>query len=102
MRLLIAVPLLIILVLFALSNRDPVTLGFWPTDLALVVPVSAAILACAAVAFLAGALAVWPAEIRARRRARRAESRIEALEDEIRTLQARAERPAVPPLPPPG
>ena len=32
MRLLIAVPFLLVLVIFVLSNREPVTIGFWPTD----------------------------------------------------------------------
>lgn len=89
MRLLIAAPFLIVLVLFALSNRQPVTLGFWPTDLALEVPLSAAVLAVAAAAFLLGACIVWLSELRIRRRARRAEARVEVLEDEVRALQAR-------------
>lgn len=98
MRLLLAAPVLIALVLFALSNRQSVTFGFWPTDLGLVVPLSAAMLAFAAAAFLAGACVVWASELRVRRRARRAEARVEMLEDEVRALQERL-RPS-PLLPP--
>lgn len=93
MRFVLGVPLLVILVLFALSNRQPVAVGFWPTDFHLVLPLSGAVLGVAAIAFLAGALIVWVSELRVRRRARRAESRAEVLEDENRTLRAQL-RPA--------
>lgn len=102
MRLLLATPFLIVLVLFALSNRQPVSIGFWPTDLDLVVPLSGAVLAVAAAAFLAGACIVWMAELRIRRRARRAEAHVEVLEEEIRALQARLSRPLAPVLAPPA
>lgn len=97
MRLLLGAPFLIVLVLFALSNRQPVTLGFWPTDFRLVVPLSGAVLIVAAAAFLVGAVIVWLTELRIRRRARRAESRVETLEEEVRSLQARLPRPLPPP-----
>ncbi len=93
MRFVLGIPLLIVLVLFALSNRQPVTVAFWPTDLNLVLPLSGAVLAVAAIAFLAGALIVWVSELRVRRRARRAETRAEILQDEVRALQAQL-RPA--------
>ena len=53
MRLLIALPLLLILVLFALSNTAPVRLRLWPTDYALELPLSLAVLGAMAIAFLA-------------------------------------------------
>ncbi|HEY5301793.1 MAG TPA: lipopolysaccharide assembly protein LapA domain-containing protein [Acetobacteraceae bacterium] len=96
MRLLLATPFLIVLVLFALSNREPVVLKFWPTDLALEVPLAGAVLAVAAVAFLIGACIVWLSELRIRRRARRAEARVEVLQDELRALQAQRPPPALP------
>ncbi len=89
MRLLLALPFLIVLVLFALSNRQQVSFHFWPTDFDLMVPLSGAILAFAAVAFLAGALLVWVSEWPVHRRARRAEVRAEVLEEEVRALRAR-------------
>ena len=97
MGLLIAIPVLIVLALFAVSNRQPVTVGFWPTDLALVVPLAGAVLAVAAVAFLVGAFIVWMTELRVRRRARRAEARVEVLEEEVRALRARLPRTLPPP-----
>lgn len=81
-RLLSVVPFLLVLVLFALSNRQDVTLGFWPTDLAVTLPLSLAILVAMAAAFLAGALMVWVPSLGVRLRARR-------LAREARTLQAR-------------
>lgn len=88
MRLVIAAPFLLLLVLFALSNTAPVSLGLWPTDLSVRLPLSLAILAGMAIAFLAGALLVWSEALRQRARARRAEAR-------ARLLEARL--PATPP-----
>ncbi len=73
------------------------TLGFWPTDFALVLPLAGAMLAVGAATFLAGAFIVWVTELRVRRRARRAEARVEVLENEVRALQARLR-----PIPPPA
>ncbi len=97
MRLLIAAPFLIVLVLFALSNRQPVSLGFWPTDFTLILPLSVAVLAAAGLAFLAGALLAWVSGLPQRRRARRAEARLQLLEEEVRSLQTRLPRPIGPP-----
>lgn len=103
MRLLIAVPFLILLVLFALSNTGPVRLGLWPTDFVIIAPLAVAILAGMAIAFLLGALFVWANELSQRRRARRAEHTIRLLEEQIAELRAREPRPGVAqPMPPPG
>jgi putative membrane protein len=80
MRFVIAAPFLLLLVLFALSNTAPVTLGLWPTDFALRLPVSVAVLGAMALAFIAGALLVWCEALRQRGRARRAEARVRLLE----------------------
>jgi lipopolysaccharide assembly protein A len=89
MRLLIALPLLLLLVLFALSNQQPVSLRVWPTDYAATLPLSLAILAAMAVAFLAGGLLVWVSELVQRRRARRAEQTVRLLEAQVQELKAR-------------
>ena len=44
LRTVIALPVLVVLILFALSNPQSVTLAFWPTDFTLKSPVSAAVL----------------------------------------------------------
>ena len=89
MRLLIALPLLALLVSFALSNTAPVRLGLWPTDFALEIPLSLAVIGGMAVAFLAGALLVWISELALRRRARHAEHTVRLLEAQVRELRAR-------------
>ncbi len=91
MRLLIAIPVLLLLVLFALSNRETVTLNLWPTDLAWNTPLSLAVLIVAAISFLAGALLGWSNTVPLRRRARRAEAAVRLLE---------AQRPPAALLPP--
>lgn len=99
-RLLIAVPLLVLLVLFVLSNTMMVRIGLWPTDLYLMAPLSVAVLVAMAVAFVVGALFTWMTSLGQRRRARRAEARVRALESEIEALKARLPQAAS--LPPPA
>ncbi len=89
LRLLISVPFLLFLVLFVLSNREPVAIGLWPTDVTWDVPLSIAVLIAAAVAFLFGALLVWITELSQRRRARRAEWRVRMLEEQVEELKGR-------------
>ena len=84
-----AAPFLLFLVIFALSNRSTVQVGLWPTDLSLVVPLSLAVLGAGALFFVLGAFVVGLGSMRQRRRARRAESRVRALEREVETLRPR-------------
>jgi lipopolysaccharide assembly protein A len=96
MRLLIAIPLLVLLVLFALSNTAPVRLGLWPSDYTLQLPLSLAVLGGMAIAFLAGGAVVWLSELSQRRRARRAERAVLLLEAQVQELKGR-----LPQAPPP-
>jgi uncharacterized integral membrane protein len=91
LRTLIALPVLIVLILFALSNPQPVTLGFWPTDFKVATPVSAAILVGAALSFLLGSLFVWLPALGVRRRARKFERAARRLEDQVSSLKKKAE-----------
>jgi len=88
LRLLIIAPLLLVLVLFALSNTAPVRLGLWPTGFSREVPLSIAILGGMAVAFLTGGLLVWISELSQRRRARRAERVVRLLEAQVQELKS--------------
>jgi lipopolysaccharide assembly protein A len=97
MRLLISLPLLLLLVLFALSNTEPVRLGLWPTDYALQAPLSLAVLGGMAIAFLAGGAIVWISELGQRRRARQAEQAVRLLEAQVQELKARLPQPQLPP-----
>jgi uncharacterized integral membrane protein len=94
LRILIGLPVLLVLILFALSNQAEVTLALWPTDLSVQTPMAIAILAAAAGAFIIGALFTWFAGIGHRRRARRAESTIRLLEEQVAALKARPMTPA--------
>jgi len=97
MRLLIALPLLVLLVLFALSNTAPVQLRIWPNDYALQMPLSLAVLGGMAVAFFAGGTIVWRSELSQRRRARQAEHSVRLLEAQVQELKARLPQAQLPP-----
>lgn len=94
-RYLIALPVLVILVLFALSNTQPVQLGFWPTDLLLQVPLAVAVLGGMAITFLLGGIVVWFQLMAQRRRARRAENQVRRLEAQVAALQNREREPVL-------
>lgn len=96
--LIVAIVLCLPLVLFVLSNTETVKLGIWPTDYTIDAHLSIAILVAMAIAFLLGALVVWVSALSQRRRARRAERRVNLLEARIEELQAQmAPRIAMPP-----
>jgi lipopolysaccharide assembly protein A len=97
MRLLIAAPFLLLLVLFALSNPQPVRFGLWPTDYSLEAPLSIAMLVAMAAAFVGGALLLWMSALAGRRRARRAERAQRMLEAQVQELKARLAGPSLPP-----
>ncbi len=96
MRLLIAVPVLLLLVLFALSNKQVVQLGLWPTDISIDAPVSVAVLVASGVFFVVGALMTWGGTLALRTRARRAEMAVTQLQAQLRTMKT---RPAPAPAP---
>src|SRR5271165_4810510 len=83
LRALLLAPFLLVLIAFALSNPQPVSLSLWPTDVTLEAPLSIATLVIAGVFFLLGALIVWIPGLATRRRARLAERRAAALEAEL-------------------
>lgn len=97
--LLLLTPVLLLLVLFGLSNRQEVALELWPFDLAWVVPLSVAMLVLAAVAFLFGAAVTWASALAWRRQARRVEEAARVLEAELSEHRARAAKD-VGPVPP--
>ncbi len=86
-RAIVAAIVLVLIVIFALSNKQRVILGFWPTGYTWETPLSVAVLVVAAVFFIGGALLGSSGAMAARRRARRAEARLRVIE---------AQRPPVP------
>jgi putative membrane protein len=87
-RLILLAPLLLVLILFTLSNTQDVALTLWPFDLAWEVPLSLAVLGFSAVFFLFGALVAWMTSLSARRRAARAEHQLARLQADLAALQA--------------
>lgn len=86
-RILISIPLLIVLIAFALSNQQPVRLGLWPTDIVLDVPLSVAVLVAAGLFFVVGAFMTWTGAVASRGRARRAERSVRELRAQIAILR---------------
>lgn len=100
MRFLIAVPILLLLVLFALSNKQVVQLGLWPTDISVDAPLSVAVLVASGVFFVAGALMTWGGTLALRGRARRAEMAVTQLQAQLKQMKTRpAPTPAAPIMP---
>jgi uncharacterized integral membrane protein len=97
MRLVIAVLFLLVLVIFVLSNTQPVTIGFWPSDARWDMPLSVAVLITAAVALVVGVVMMWISELRQRRRARHAEAMVRRLEEQVQELQDRLHPPTASP-----
>ncbi len=89
MRWLLLAPFMALVVLFALSNRQTVSVGLWPLDLTWQVSLSVAVLAVGALAFVLGAVMVWVSSLADRRRARRAAEEIIRLEREVEDFRAR-------------
>ncbi|MBP2299938.1 lipopolysaccharide assembly protein LapA domain-containing protein [Azospirillum picis] len=86
----ITIPVALVAILFAISNRGIVTLSLWPLPFTLEAPVYIATLVALLLGFLAGGFIVWNSQRRHRRRARREGNRVLYLERELKEAQARA------------
>nr|WP_295838164.1 lipopolysaccharide assembly protein LapA domain-containing protein [uncultured Azospirillum sp.] len=86
----VTIPVALVAILFAISNRGIVTLSLWPLPFTLATPVYLATLVALVVGFLAGGFVVWNSQRRHRRRARRESNRVLYLERELKEAQARA------------
>lgn len=75
--------LLLILVIFLLSNRGPAMVGFWPFGFLLTLPLGAIVIAALVLGFLGGLAAHLPKRFAAHRRATRAEKRAAELETRL-------------------
>ncbi len=88
LALILALPLLLLLVLFAISNTAPVSLQLWPFDLSWVLPLAGAVLGASLLAFLLGALLAWGSGLRYRAQARQLRRAAGLLEAELAELRA--------------
>lgn len=84
---LVAAPLMILAVLFAVSNMGAVELGLWPLAERRELPVFLVVFAAFAIGFFAGGFVAWIGGHRHRSRARAAEHRAAEHRREIADLQ---------------
>jgi uncharacterized integral membrane protein len=80
-----------LLIPFALSNREPVSLGFWPLPLLVDLPLYLLVLLTLLVGFTIGAAVLWIAGRRMRRELRRRRRRVETLERELVAARSQLE-----------
>ena len=86
LRLLITLPFLVALVVFAIYNQEIVTISM-PGGYSRQTSPAVLVMVVAVVFFLVGAVAVWFAELRQRQRARRAEQSVRGLEAQLAELR---------------
>ena len=97
LRILIFIPMVVVLIAFALSNQQSVRVGLWPTDIQVQMPLSVAVLVAAGLFFVAGAAMTWGGSVSQRGRARRAERHARQLEAQVQNLRAQNPVPMLPP-----
>src|SRR3954447_22525956 len=82
----------VVLALFAVANRESVSLGLWPLPFVLQAPLYLAVLLALLIGLLLGATAEWAGGASTQRRARRWGRRVAALEVELSAAQAQVPR----------
>ena len=87
----VTLPVTLVVVVFAVSNRDEVAINLWPTGLDLTIPFFAVVLGVFLAGFLVGAAIMWLSGAKGRNRARRLRYRAEELDRELNRLQRQAE-----------
>ena len=85
----ITLPVALVVVVFALANRQAVEIKLWPFGLTLDLPIFIVVLLSALAGFFIGAMIMWFAAGKYRKRARRANYRITELEQDLRNLERR-------------
>jgi len=97
LRWIVGIPLLLLMILFALSNTEPVRLGLFPTDYSIEVPLSVAILIAMGIGFFLGGLRLWFTALHHRRAARRAQDAVRLLEAKHQELKSHSSGPLLTP-----
>jgi lipopolysaccharide assembly protein A len=86
----------IVLLLFSVSNRETISLAFWPLPFLVDLPLYLLFFLSLLIGFLIGGCAAWIAGGRDRTELRRRRRRIEALERELAVTQSQLEDRAAP------
>lgn len=99
---LVTAPLALLLVVFAVSNRESITVTLWPLPVAVDAPLYLVVLLILLVGFLVGQIVAWINGAGWRREARQRARRIQSLERELAATQAQLPKhePARLPVPP--
>jgi uncharacterized integral membrane protein len=97
----ILAPLAILIVLFAVANREPITISFDPFNpvapaFTMQVPLFIVVLVLLLIGVVVGGVAAWLRQSRARRIARRLEAEVRALRAELDSLGRRPGRSNLP------
>ena len=79
----------LVLILFAVSNREVASVELWPLPSALEIPLYLVVLGTLLIGFFAGQSLAWISGWRWRREARRSRQRIAMLERELEAERAR-------------
>ncbi len=87
----IAVIVALLVILFAVSNRQPVTIEIWPFPYQLALGLYAVILLALAVGFIAGAIGMWLVGGQKRRELRRLRRQTRDLEESLARQQVSAD-----------
>jgi uncharacterized integral membrane protein len=97
----VTLPLTILVIVFAISNRHAVSVGLWPFDGMVDMPLYLLALGAVAAGFVTGALMAWANALGARWRARREARRADAAEQRLAAVvtPGAATSPALPPPP---
>jgi putative membrane protein len=80
----------LVLILFAVSNREAVSVALWPLPATIELPLYLVVLGMLIIGFLSGQFVTWIAGWRWRREARRSRERIARLERELDAARAEA------------
>lgn len=97
LRLLLGVAALIVIMAFAIANRTPVDVSFFPLPILIELPVYGVFLLGLVLGALVGATAIWLGSLGRRREASRMRNKVWALENQLNVIKqqdekARAER----------
>ena len=82
-----------VLIPFALSNREPVSLGLWPLPFFVDLPLYLLVLLLLLAGFVIGASTTWIGGRRKRRELRRGRRRVEVLERELTAARSQLADP---------
>ncbi|MFQ5939470.1 MAG: lipopolysaccharide assembly protein LapA domain-containing protein [Alphaproteobacteria bacterium] len=91
---LVALPVGVVVIAFAVANRGPVVISFAPLPFAVELSVFAVVLGAFVIGFGAGGAAAWLSAGKVRRLARAQRRRITFLERELKAVRERADETA--------